>query len=50
MSAISKLIFNGANHYVTSPFGKRTSLKTDAGKTSSYHNGTDYGTNGKKIA
>ena len=50
MSAISNLIFNGASHYVTSKFGKRAPLKTSAGKTSSFHNGTDYGTNGKKIA
>lgn len=50
MSTISNLIFNGASHYVTSVFGKRASISTSAGKTSSYHNGTDYGTNGKKIA
>lgn len=50
MSAISKLIFNGAEHYVTSPFGARSTIKTSAGNTSSYHSGTDYGTNSKKIA
>lgn len=49
MSAISKLIFNGAYHYVTSPFGKRSVIKTSAGNTSTTHNGTDYGTSGKKI-
>lgn len=50
MSAISKKIFNGANHYVTSPYGKRKTISTSAGNTASFHYGTDYGTNGKKIA
>lgn len=50
MSAISKKIFNGANHYVTSPYGKRKTISTSAGSTASFHYGTDYGTNGKKIA
>lgn len=50
MSKISTLIFNGANHYVTSPYGKRNAISTSAGTTASFHNGTDYGTNGKKIA
>lgn len=49
MSVISNLIFNGANHYVTSPFGNRGSINTSAGATPSFHNGTDYGTNSKKI-
>lgn len=49
MSAISKKIFNGANHYVTSPYGKRKTISTSAGSTASFHYGTDYGTNGKKI-
>lgn len=49
MSKISNLIFNNAKHYVTSPYGKRGSISTSAGKTGSFHNGTDYGTNGKKI-
>lgn len=26
MSAISKKIFNGENHYITSPYGRRKSL------------------------
>lgn len=50
MSAISKKIFNGANHYITSPYGKRKTISTSAGSTASFHYGTDYGTNGKKIA
>ena len=49
MSTISKLIFKGAKHYVTSSFGPRKVLNTSAGSTSSFHQGTDYGTNGKKI-
>ncbi|MCQ2484744.1 MAG: peptidoglycan DD-metalloendopeptidase family protein [Clostridia bacterium] len=49
MSAISKLIFNGANHYVTSPFGYRKAISTSGGTTSTYHSGTDYGTDNKKI-
>lgn len=50
MSTISNLIFKGAKHYVTSPYGKRATIKTSAGTTASFHNGTDYGTNGKKIS
>ena len=50
MSEISKKIFNGANHYVTSPYGKRKTISTSSGNTASFHYGTDYGTNGKKIA
>lgn len=49
MSKISELIFNGAKHYITSPYGKRNVIGTSAGKTSSFHNGTDYGTNGLKL-
>lgn len=49
MSVISKKIFNGANHYITSPYGKRKTISTSAGSTASFHYGTDYGTNGKKI-
>ena len=49
MSAISNLIFKNAAHYITSPFGKRSSISTSAGKTNTYHRGTDYGTNGKKL-
>ena len=50
MSEISKKIFNGAQHYITSPYGKRKTISTSAGSTASFHYGTDYGTNGKKIA
>lgn len=49
MSKISNLIFNNANHYITSPFGARSAISTSAGKTSTYHQGTDYGTNSKKL-
>lgn len=49
MSKISDIIFNGAKHYVTSPYGKRNFISTSAGTTSSFHYGTDYGTNGKKL-
>ena len=49
MSKISNLIFNNANHYITSPYGKRATIKTSAGTTDSFHRGTDYGTNGKKL-
>ncbi|MBP9989794.1 MAG: M23 family metallopeptidase, partial [Ruminococcus sp.] len=38
------------SHYITSPYGKRTVISTSAGKTASYHQGTDYGTNNLKIA
>ncbi len=50
MSKISELIFKGAKHYITSPFGSRDPIPTKAGLAPSGHNGTDYGTNGKKIA
>lgn len=49
MSVISNLIFKGAKHYVTSPFGTRTVIKTPAGSSASYHQGTDYGTNNIKL-
>ncbi len=49
MSTISNLIFNNQTHYITSSYGKRSSFSTSAGVTSSFHNGTDYGTNGKKL-
>ena len=50
MSVVSNLIFHNAKHYVTSPYGYRKSLTTSAGNTGTFHNGTDYGTNTKKIA
>ncbi len=49
MSKISELIFHGAKHNLSSPFGKRAVINTSAGKTSSFHNGCDYSTGGKKL-
>lgn len=46
MSKITNLIFKGAKHYVTSKYGWRRIMKTKGGYTNSFHNGTDYGTNG----
>ena len=50
MSKIPNIIFNGNSHYITTPYGKRNVLNTAAGSTNPFHYGTDYGTNGKKIA
>ncbi len=50
MSKITNIIFNGKSHYITSSYGKRNVLSTSAGSTNPFHYGTDYGTNGKKIA
>lgn len=50
MSTVSNLIFHNEKHYVTSSFGKRAVLNTSNGQTAPMHRGTDYGTNGKKIA
>lgn len=50
MSVVSNLIFHNVDHYVTSKFGKRASISTSNGNTATFHSGTDYGTNGKKIA
>lgn len=49
LDVISNIIFGGAYHYITSPYGKRTVISTSGGKTSSFHNGVDFGTNNKKI-
>ncbi len=49
MSTISNLIFNGEKHYITSSYGKRNAISTAAGNTSSFHQGTDYGTYSKKL-
>lgn len=49
MSNVSKLIFKNAKHYVTSGFGYRKVINTKGGTTSSFHSGTDYGTNGLKL-
>lgn len=50
MSKITEIIFKGKEHYITSKFGYREPISTKAGTSSSKHKGTDYGTNGKKIA
>ena len=51
MSNVSNLIFadGGKKHYKSSPYGPRKSISTSGGKTSSFHNGTDYATNGVKL-
>lgn len=49
MSNITNLIFKNATHYMTSGFGARKRMNTRGGYTSSYHSGTDYGTNGIKL-
>lgn len=49
MSKISNLIFNNADHYITSTYGKRSVISTSAGSTSNFHYGVDYGTNNKKL-
>lgn len=50
MSKISNIIFNGKEHYITSAYGRRPVINTSAGSSASFHYGTDYGTNGKKLA
>ncbi|MCM1364400.1 MAG: M23 family metallopeptidase [Ruminococcus sp.] len=49
MSKVSELIFHGAKHTISSPFGNRAVIKTSAGNTSSFHSGCDYSTGGKKL-
>ena len=49
MSKITDIIFKGEYHYITSSFGSREPIKTNAGTTSNVHKGTDYGTRAKKI-
>ncbi|MGN1268346.1 MAG: peptidoglycan DD-metalloendopeptidase family protein [Candidatus Aphodocola sp.] len=49
MSKVTNLIFKNATHYVTSGFGNRKVMNTKGGYTSSFHNGTDYGTNSVKL-
>ena len=46
MSNISNLIFNGVPHKVTSPYGNRGVIKTSAGNTNPFHEGTDYAATG----
>ncbi len=50
MSKISNLIFHNAKHTMSSPYGRRNSIKTSAGNTGTFHNGTDYATYGVKLA
>ena len=50
MSELSNLIFHNKKHALTSPYGPRKSMNTSAGKTSSFHDGVDYGTYGIKLA
>lgn len=47
MSKLSEKIFKGEYHKVTSVFGKRSTIKTASGTTSTFHSGTDYGTANK---
>ena len=49
MSELSNLIFHGAAHKLTSPYGKRAVMNLKKGNTSSFHDGVDYGTFLKKI-
>ena len=49
MSTITKLIFQDAKHYLSSPYGQRAVLSTSAGNTASFHSGADYATYGKKL-
>lgn len=49
MSKITNLIFKNATHYITSGYGNRKIINTKGGYSSSFHNGTDYGTNGIKL-
>ena len=49
MSKLTNIIFNNEKHYVTSKFGWRRVINTSKGATNKFHNGTDYGTSGKKI-
>lgn len=45
---LAERTFNRKDYYITSNFGTRTTIKTSAGTTASYHKGTDYGTHGNK--
>lgn len=45
---LAERTFNRTDYYITSKYGTRSTIKTSAGTTSSYHKGTDYGTNGNK--
>ena len=49
MSKITEKIFKGSKHYITSNFGDRSSIVVNGVTTPTFHNGTDYGTDGKKL-
>lgn len=49
MSKLSNLIFHNEDTYITSSYGYRKVISTSKGNTSSFHNGVDYGTNGRKL-
>lgn len=49
MSKVSNAIFHNEEHYLSSPFGERASIKTEKGNTATFHSGADYATNGKKL-
>ena len=49
MSKISNLIFKGAKHRISSPYGKRGVINTSKGTTSTFHRGTDYATYNVKL-
>ena len=50
MSKLSELIFHDGAHKITSSYGYRDAITTSNGTTSTFHDGVDYGTYGKKIA
>lgn len=50
MSKLSELIFHDGAHKITSSYGYRGAITTSEGITSTFHDGVDYGTYGKKIA
>ena len=50
MSELSKKIFRGKKHFLSSPFGPRAVIETEKGTTSSFHSGADYSTYGKKLS
>lgn len=49
MSKLTNDIFKGQYHFLSSRFGSRAVISTSAGKSSSFHSGTDYSTKGKKL-
>ena len=49
ISKLTESIFRGGRHKLSSPFGPRARIRTAAGTTSSFHNGADYSTFGKKL-